>query len=83
MTSPEMMAGIAQRARVFAPRLFAVYGPFRKSSGALIVWGMEFARPTKVLAWSSDGAMWSGDTAEGLLRSISVICDAELVWLSD
>jgi hypothetical protein len=81
------MAVLAEEATECAPRLFALYGPYRKQmfeedKAGFLAWGMELAALRKAILWAPDGTIWRSDSAVNLLATRQHTINAELTWLT-
>jgi hypothetical protein len=85
----DRFALLDEEARELAPRLFALYGVYRKSlydgddEREFLAWGMEFPDSGGALMWDGPHSTWSGDSAAQLLHTHERIADTRLVWLDD
>jgi hypothetical protein len=79
---------LAEEAIECAPRLFALYGVYRRKmfegdEDGFLGWGMELAEPRKALLWTPDGSIWRSESAANLLKSHQRGAMARLLWLDE
>ncbi|OZM72597.1 hypothetical protein CFN78_13210 [Amycolatopsis antarctica] len=74
---------LANAAEDLKPRLFAIYGTEKQEPDELVLgWGMEFANDDgAVFRKCGSRSIHTGDTAERLFRTQSIVGDVELKWL--
>jgi hypothetical protein len=83
MELAEVMAELADEARAFKPRLFAVYGVLRGGGEETFIgWGIEFDEPRKAFMWSPE-EMWHSDSAAQIVQTHQTIAETRLIWLDD
>jgi hypothetical protein len=80
-----MLSVLENEVQERAPRLFAVYGVYRKKvdeddDRLFLGYGVEYEEPRKAVMWE-DGMTTRSDSAEAILRRRSRLADARLVWL--
>ncbi|GAB3487301.1 hypothetical protein [Amycolatopsis cihanbeyliensis] len=79
---------LADEAREYAPRLFALYGVYREhlfpeDEDGYLGWGMEFTELGKAILWFPDGSTHWAHSAAGILDHHTWHSEARLVWLTD
>jgi len=81
----EMMAALADAAVLYQPRLFAIHGLYKnREHGHILGWGMQFPdRQGTLYTDPSSRAMHRASTAESVLRTMQIIGDVRLSWLTE
>jgi hypothetical protein len=81
----ERMEMLAEAAAVCRPRLFAIHGLYNNADhGDILGWGMEFPDGEgAIFTDPMDRAVHQSDTAERVLRVMSIVGDVRLTWLDD
>lgn len=81
----EMMSALADAAVLYQPRLFAIHGLYRRREhGHILGWGMQF--PDRQGALYTDPTTRSthrATDADGVFRTMQMIGDVRLTWLTE
>ncbi|SNR27577.1 hypothetical protein SAMN06265360_10189 [Haloechinothrix alba] len=79
---PELLNELAAIAHEDRPRLFAIYGTYRRDPHAPVLgWGIEFPTGGTLYRSAYDRAIHSADSAERVLEVHSLIGHVQLAWL--
>jgi len=81
----EMMSALADAAVLYQPRLFAIHGLYkRREHGHILGWGMQFPDKQGTLYTDpSSCATHRSSTADGVFRTMRIIGDVRLTWLTE
>jgi hypothetical protein len=76
---------LAEAAVSCRPRMFAIHGMHRRGDGdSILGWGLEFPNGDgTIFTDPAHRSVHHSDTAEGVLRVLSIIADVHLTWLEE
>ncbi|MCP2169947.1 hypothetical protein [Goodfellowiella coeruleoviolacea] len=81
-----VLAALGRMAVRAQPRLFAIYGEYRKPAFegddelTFLSFGMDFPRQRQAVLWQP-GETWVSDSAESVLERHQQWAEARLIWL--